>query len=135
MVLARLEEFGDVEAVGWVPERAGSLAVDEDDGGFVDGWVVVGVHAGAGAGDAWVGQTVGAEDWVFGWGVGGSGEGLAAFDFEEDWSPWGRGEGEVAGVDGFAGVVEGGWIGGPVGEGGFGLRLFGRGEVDLPVGA
>ena len=64
------EEFGDFEAVGWVPEGAGSLAVDEDDGGFVDGWIVVGVHAGAGAGDAWVGQAVGAEGGVFGWGVG-----------------------------------------------------------------
>ena len=49
-----------------MPERAGSLAVDVDDGGFVDGWVVPGAHAGAGAGDAWVGQAVGAEGWVFG---------------------------------------------------------------------
>ena len=67
-----------------MPERAGALAVDEDDGGFVDGWVVVGVHAGAGAGDARVGQAVGAEGWVFGWGVGGAGERFAAFDFEID---------------------------------------------------
>ncbi len=44
-------------------------------------------------------------------------------------------EGEVAGVDGFAGVVEGGWVGGPVGEGGFGLCLVGGGEGDVPVGA
>ena len=76
VVLAGLEEFGDVEAVGWMPERAGALAVDEDDGGFVDGWVVVGVHAGAGAGDARVGQAVGAKDGVFGWGVGGAGQWL-----------------------------------------------------------
>jgi len=50
-----------------VPESAGSLAVDEDDGGFADGRVVVGVHAGAGAGDAWVREAVGAEGRVFGW--------------------------------------------------------------------
>ena len=60
VVLAGLEEFGDVEAVGRVPERAGALAVDEDDGGFVDGRVVVGVHAGARPGDERVGQAVGA---------------------------------------------------------------------------
>ena len=48
---------------------------------------------------------------------------------------WRRSEGEVAGVDGFAGVVEGGWVGGPVGEGGFGFGLFGAGEGDAPVGA
>ena len=35
-----------------MPEGAYALAVEEDDGGFVDGGVVVGVHAGAGAGDA-----------------------------------------------------------------------------------
>ena len=81
VVLAGLEEFGDVEAVGRVPERAGALAVEEDDGGFVDGWVVPGSHARAGAGDAWVGQAVGADGWVLGWGVGGAGEGFAAFDF------------------------------------------------------
>ena len=52
VVLAGFEEFGDVEAVGRVPERAGGLAVDGDEGGLADGWVVVGVHAGAGAGDA-----------------------------------------------------------------------------------
>ncbi len=106
-----------------MPEGAGGLAVDGDDGGFVDGWVVVGVHAGAGAGDAWVGQAVGAEGWVFGWGVGCAGEWVAAVDFEDRWGSLGGGEGEVAGVDGFAGVVEGGGVGGPVGEGGFGLGL------------
>ena len=116
-----------------MPEGAGALAVEEDDGGFVDGWVVVGVHAGAGAGDAWVGQAVGAEDGVFGWGVGCSGEGFAAFDFEKDWGRGRGGEGEVAGVDGFAGVVEGGWVGGPVGEGGFGFCFVGGGEGDGPV--
>ena len=84
VVLAGLEELGDVEAVGWVPEGAGGLAVDGDEGGFADGRVVVGVHAGAGAGDAGVGEAVGAEDGVLGWGVGCAGEGFAAVDFEED---------------------------------------------------
>ena len=111
--------------VGRVPERAGALAVDVDDGGFVDGWVVVGMHAGAGAGDARIGEAVGAEGGVFGWGAGGAGEGFASFDFEEDWGLRGRGKAEVSGVNGFTGVEEGGWVNGPVGEGGFGLRLFG----------
>src|ERR1700733_781592 len=48
VVLAGFEQMGYVEAVGWVPECAGALAVEEDDGGFVDGWIVVGVHSGAG---------------------------------------------------------------------------------------
>ena len=43
-----------------MPERAGGLAVDGDDGGFVDGWVIVGAHAGASSCDTRIGQAVGA---------------------------------------------------------------------------
>ena len=58
---------------------------------------------------------------MLGRGVGGAGEGLAAVDLEDrEGSGCGRGEGEVAGVDGLAGVVEGGGVGDPVGEGGLG---------------
>ncbi len=60
VVLAGFEIVGDVEAVRWVPERTDTLAVNENDCGFADGWVVVCVHARAGAGDAWVRKTVGA---------------------------------------------------------------------------
>src|SRR5579875_1547783 len=51
VVLAGFEELRYIEAVGWVPERARPLAVDVDDGCRVDGRVVPGVHARAGAGD------------------------------------------------------------------------------------
>ena len=110
------------------------MAVDGDDRGFLDGWVVVGVHARARASDAWVGKAVGAEGGVFGWGVGGAGERGSASDLQRSGVCAGR-DGEVARVDGFARVVEGGGVGGPVGEGWFCLDLFGAGEGDLPVGA
>ena len=134
VVVAGFEERGDVEAVGRVPEGAGGFAVDGDESGFADGWVKVGVHAGPGSGDSWVRQAVGAEDGMLGWGVWCSGEGFASVDFEEDRAGFFGGEGEVAGVDGFSGVVEGGGVGYPVGEGGFGGGLVEGGEGDVPVG-
>ena len=56
MVLAGLQELGDVEAVGRMPERARGLAVDGDQGSFADGRVEVSVHAGAGTGDRGLGS-------------------------------------------------------------------------------
>ena len=61
VVLAGFEEARDVEGVGGVPEGSGGLAVDGDQGGFADGWVVIGVHPGAGVGETGVGEAVGAE--------------------------------------------------------------------------
>src|SRR5258708_15132847 len=48
VVLGGFELAGDLELVGWVPGGADALAVNEDDGGFADGWVVPGAHSGAG---------------------------------------------------------------------------------------
>ena len=39
LVFAGVDQVGDVEAVGRVPERAGALAVDVDDCGFANGWI------------------------------------------------------------------------------------------------
>ena len=136
VILTGFEEGGEVEAVGWVPECADALAVEIDDSGFVDGWVVPGAHAGTGAGAERIGE--GCAGGAGGVGVysefcAGACEGLAAVDFEEDFrSGWGC-EGEVAGVDGFSRVEAGVWVGGPVCEGGLGLGFAGGGEVDLPV--
>lgn len=118
VVLTRFEVAGDVEAVWGVPEGADALAVDEDDGGFVDGWVVPGAHAGAGAGDQGVGERCsgGAGGVAVDGDLGaGAGEGSAAFYLEVGGGGGGGGQGEVAGVDGFAGVELCGWVGGPVG--------------------
>ena len=76
VVVAGFEQRRDVEAVGWVPEGAGGFAVDGDEGGFADGWVEVGVHAGAGSRDAGVGEAVGAEDGCSGGELGAPGSGL-----------------------------------------------------------
>ena len=115
------------------------MAVDEDEGGFADGWVEVVVHAGSGAGAERIGQ--GGSSGTGGGGflgeaLGWHGERGAAVYLKEDRIVFCRGvEFEVAGVDGFAGVVKGGRVDGPVGEGGFGFGFFGFGEVDGPVGA
>jgi hypothetical protein len=117
VILAGLEELRDVEAIGWVPERACRLAVDEDEGGFADGRIKVGVHARAGARYEWVGEAVIAERSVFGWRIGRAGEGGASVNGEIGCRLRKRGEVEIARVDDFAGVVKSGGVGSPVGEG------------------
>ena len=64
-----------------------------------------------------------------------AGQGLSALDFEIDGSCRNGIEVEVARVDGFAGVVEGGGIGGPVGGGLLVSDFASRGEGDVPIGA
>src|SRR5665213_1463862 len=107
-----------------MPERAGALAVDEEDSGFADGRLEPGAHPGTGASDARVGDAVvqrrGAVEDAGWWS-----DRCAAVDLEI-----GRRSGcgleiEVAGIDGLAGVVDGVGAGDPVGEGGFGLGLAG----------
>ena len=56
-VLSGADVWRDVEPVGRVPERAGALAVDEDDGCFANGRVEQCVHA-VGVGRAVVGDGV-----------------------------------------------------------------------------
>lgn len=115
----RLQELGDIEAVGWMPESACWPAVEDHEGGFMKGRVVEGVHAGAGTGDEGIGETVGAAyDVLLRWRIGSTGEGLAAFNLEEDGGVGLGSQAEVARVDGLAGVVQGCGVGCPVGEGG-----------------
>ena len=69
---------------------------------------------------------------MFRWGVGCSGERLATADFKVVETDWG-GDGEVARVDGFAGVVESCRVGGPVGWSWFREGFADGGKGDLPV--
>src|SRR5277367_5093321 len=101
VVSAGPEVGADGEPERRMPERAGALTVDEDDGGFSDGRVVPGTHSRAGVRR------------------GGRGERRAAFDFEECWSGRQGIEVEVALVDAHSGVEAGGRVDGPVGEGAF----------------
>ena len=91
-VLAGMDQCGDVETIGRVPEGPGAMAVDVEDGGFADGWVEQGADA------VGVGRAV----------VGG---GCAVAEINEDATAFGECavglvvEDEGAGVGGFAGEV------------------------------
>ena len=99
-----------------MPEGTSSLTVDVDNGGFADGRVVPGTHAGAGTCDEWV-----ANDFVFfrllcdgrvwiDWG--------STFDSEESFALWREVQLEIPRVRDLARVELRGRVGGPVCESG-----------------